>query len=75
MNPFGGNEPLRENTAAPDNYEGTPRGSPKGSLIQSKPNQSNQTQSIEKVLVPIDDPWVKEYENYQNDYEKASKGY
>jgi len=57
------------------NVQGAPRGTPKGSLIQSKPNQSNQTQSIEKALVPINDPWVKEYENYQNDYEKASKGY
>ena len=44
------------------NVKGTPRGTPKGSLIQSKLNQSNQTQSIEKVLVPIDDTWAKEYE-------------
>jgi hypothetical protein len=39
-----------------------PTGTPKGPLIQSKPNQSNQTQSIKKEVEPIDDPWVKEYE-------------
>jgi len=50
------------------NDEGTPRGTPKGSLIQSKLNQTNQTQSIKEDSVPVDDPWV-------NDYEKASKGY
>jgi hypothetical protein len=62
------------------NVQGTPRGTPEGSLIQSKLNQpnlphANKVQSIKKEVVPIDDPWVKEYENYQNGYEKASKGY
>lgn len=50
------------------NVQGTPRSTPKGSLIQSKLNQINQTQSIKEDSVPVDDPWV-------NDYEKASKGY
>lgn len=52
--------------------QGIPKGSllgiPKGPLIQSNQNQTNQTQSIKKEVVPIDDPWV-------NDYEKASRGY
>ncbi|MCZ6897787.1 MAG: hypothetical protein O7D95_03645, partial [Betaproteobacteria bacterium] len=34
------------------NVQGTPRGIPKGSLIQSKLNQTNQTQSIKKGFVP-----------------------
>ena len=57
------------------NVQGTPRGTPKGSLIQSKPNQTNQTQSIKKEVIPVNDAFVKEYENYQRKYEKASKGY
>lgn len=57
--------------------EGTPRGLPKGSLIQSNPNQSNQTQSIKKA-VSINDSWVKEYEDTEGrspeDYARASRG-
>ncbi len=53
------------------NVQGTPRGIPKGSLIQSKLNQTNQTQSIKKGFVPENDSFVKEIEAYEN----ASKGY
>lgn len=42
------------------NAEGTPRGTPEGSLIQSKPNQSNQTQSLEKEVTQ--DHWITAYE-------------
>jgi hypothetical protein len=58
------------------NAQGTPRGTPKGSLIQSKLNQSNQTQSIEKVLVPINDPWVEDYEateTLESDFSRISE--
>jgi hypothetical protein len=58
-----------------DNVQGTPKGKPEGSLIQSKLNQSNQIQSLDKAFDPINDPFVKEYEKHENDYEKASKGY
>ncbi len=48
------------------NAEGTPRGKPVGSLEQSKPNQSSQTQSSGKGDIHVDS-WVGEYE-------KASRG-
>jgi len=51
--------------------ESKPEGSPKGSLIQSNLNQTNQTQSIKKGFVPENDSFVKEIEAYEN----ASKGY
>jgi hypothetical protein len=54
-----------------DNGQGTPRGIPKGSLIQSNLNQNNQTQSIKKDFVPDNDSFVKEMEAY----ESASNGY
>jgi hypothetical protein len=53
------------------NAEGVPSGVPKGSLIQSNLNQSNQTQSIKKGFVPENDSFIKEIEAY----EKVSKGY
>jgi hypothetical protein len=52
---------------------GTPRGIPEGSLIQSKPNQSNQTQSLEKEVTQ--DPWITAYESADamaGDYARAS---
>jgi len=52
-----------------------PRQGSNESLVQSSTEKLSQTQPIKKEVVPIDDPWVKEYENYQNEYEKASKGY
>ena len=57
------------------NVEDTPRSTPKGSLIQSKPKQSNQTQSIKKDVVPTDDPWVDKYENYQSEHENITNGH
>ena len=53
------------------NAQGTPKGIPLGSLIQSNLNQTNQTQSIKKGFVPENDSFVKEIEAYEN----ASKGY
>ena len=53
------------------NAKGTPEGIPEGPLIQSKLNQTNQTQSIKKGFVPENDSFVKEIEAYEN----ASKGY
>jgi len=52
-----------------------PRQGSNESLVQSSTKQLSQTQSIKKEVVPIDDAFVKEYENYQNDYGKASKDF
>ncbi len=46
---------------------GNAEGTPTGSLIQSKPNQSKPKHPLEKEVIPVDDSWV-------NDYGKASKG-
>lgn len=54
--------------------KGLPEGLPEGSLIQSKPNQTSQTQSPVKGIVPVvdsgADTWVNDYDSYL----KASKG-
>ena len=51
-----------------------PRQSSNESLVQSSSEKLSQNQSIKKAVVPVNDAFVNEYENYQNDYEKASKG-
>jgi hypothetical protein len=43
-----------------------PRQGSDESLVKSNTDKPSQTQSIKKEVVPVDDPWVKEYE-------KASK--
>ena len=55
--------------------EGTPRGIPKGSLIQSKLDQSNQNQSINKRVIPVKDSFLKEYEDYEYSHENSSGCY
>jgi len=45
------------------------------SLVQSSTEKLSQTQSIKKEVDPFNNALEEEYENYQNDYEKASKGY
>ena len=39
-----------------------PRQGSDESLVKSSTDKLSQTQSIKKVVVPIDDPWVKDYE-------------
>ncbi len=55
-----------------------PRQDSDESLVQSSTGKLSQTQSIKKEFNPIDDSWVKEYEDTENceakAYAKASKG-
>ena len=39
-----------------------PRQGSDESLVKSSTDKLSQTQSIKKVVVPVDDPWVKDYE-------------
>jgi len=39
-----------------------PRQGSNESLVQSSTEKQSQTQSIKKEVVPVDDPWVKDYE-------------
>jgi uncharacterized protein YdaU (DUF1376 family) len=47
--------------------QGTPKGRPERSLVQTKPNQTNQNQSAGTGLSATHDTWV-------DDYERASRG-
>ena len=57
----GGKEGARRKQIMASSGIGNAEGTPEGSLIQSKPNQSNQTQSLEKEV--IKDPWIEDYES------------
>ncbi len=52
-----------------------PRQGSNESLVQSSTDKQSQTQSIKKEVDPFNNAFAEEYENYQNEYEKASKGY